>query len=356
MFLFSSGDSLAQRALSVGLATLFFVTAAAAQERMPTPWASPASEVSQVIGITDVTVTYGRPAVKGRAIWGSLVPYDQVWRAGANENTTISFQHDMKLEGQPLAAGVYGFHTIPHKDKWTLIFSRNATSWGSYRYDPAEDALRVDVTPVAAEFTEWLAYEFVDLGDSKATLRLRWDKLAVPLHITVDTPAIVMANARDVYLRGIPGFTWQGWNSAASYALMNKVNLDEALAWSERSVRMEPHFANLWTQGGLLEAMGKGTEAKATKDKALAMASETDLNTIGYEYLSAGHTEEALAIFRRNVEAHPESWNVYDSLAEALATKGDKQQAIELYGKALSMTSDEAQKTRIRDTLKALGG
>src|SRR6185503_497495 len=111
------------RTIAIGLATLFFVEVAFGQDRLPTPMASSASTVSQTIGLTDVTVTFGRPAVKGRAIWGALVPYEQVWRAGANENTTISFENDVKVEGQPLAAGTYGLHTIPHKDKWTVIFS-----------------------------------------------------------------------------------------------------------------------------------------------------------------------------------------------------------------------------------------
>jgi hypothetical protein len=137
------------RTIAVALATLFFVEAATAQQRLPTPWASPASTVSQVIGITDVTVTFGRPAVKGRTIWGGLVPYEDVWRAGANDNTTITFANDVKVDGQPLPAGTYGLHMIPHKDTWTIIFSHNSTSWGSFSYDQKEDALRVDVTPVA---------------------------------------------------------------------------------------------------------------------------------------------------------------------------------------------------------------
>jgi tetratricopeptide (TPR) repeat protein len=176
------------------------------------------------------------------------------------------------------------------------------------------------------------------------------------MQISVDTTAVVLDNARNVYLRGIPRFSWDGWNSAARYCLMKKVNLDEGLTWAKRSVAMGANFQNLWTEGGLLEALGKKDEAKAVQDKALTLAAEADLNTLGYEYLQGGHLDDALAIFRRNVEAHPDSWNTYDSLAEACAAKGDKKTAIEMYGKALTMAPDDAQKTRIQAALASLGG
>jgi tetratricopeptide (TPR) repeat protein len=328
---------------------------AAAQERLPTPWASPASTVSQTVGVTEITVTAGRPAVKGRTIWGDVVPYGEVWRAGANENTTVCFEHDVTIEGQALAAGTYGVHVIPEQDRWTVIFSRNATSWGSYSYDAKEDALRVEVTPAAAPFTEWLTWEFDDLATGSATLRLRWEKLAVNLKLSVDTPAIVLDHARNVYLRGIPGFLWEGWNSAAAYCLANKVNLEEGLAWAQRSVGLQANFTNLWTQGGLLAALGRTDEAARVKDKAMALAGEAELNALGYQFLQTGKLEDALAIFRRNAELHADSWNVHDSLAEAYAVKGEKALAIENYGKALSMTQDPTQKQRIEGELKKLG-
>ncbi len=328
---------------------------ALAQDRLPQPWASPACRVNQTIGITEVQVTAGRPAVKGRVIWGDLVPYGEVWRAGANENTTVCFENDVTIEGKPLAGGHYGVHMIPQKDRWTVIFNKNAAGWGSYSYDEAEDALRVDVTPAAAPFTEWLTWEFDDLTSTSATLRLRWEKLAVNVKIGVDTPKVVLDYARDNYLRGINKFYWQGWDNAAKYCLNNKVNLDEGLTWAERSVSMQPSFTNLWTQGGLLAALGRNDEATAVKDKAMALAGEADLNTLGYQYLQSGKLDEALAVFKKNVDLHGDSWNVHDSLAECYAMKGDKAKAIEFYGKALSMTTDEEQKTRIKGELKKLG-
>src|SRR6202047_2615686 len=145
----------------------------------------------QPIGLTDITVNYCRPLVGGREIWGNAVPYGQVWRSGANENTTISFTDDVSVEGHPLAAGTYGLHTIPNADQWTIIFSKNSTSWGSFSYDEIEDALRVNVRPVAAENRDSLAYTFDDMKLDSATVTLRWGKVAVPFHVKVDTNAIV---------------------------------------------------------------------------------------------------------------------------------------------------------------------
>ena len=329
---------------------------ASAQDQMPHPWASPASKVTQTIGITEVAVTAGRPAVKGRTIWGDVVPYGEVWRAGANENTTFSCANDITVEGKPLPAGVYGVHVIPTQTKWTVIFSRNSTSWGSFTYDKAEDALRVDVTPVAVPATEWLTWEFDDLSDNGATLRLRWEKLAVNLKLGVDTPQVVLANVRDSFLRGVNGFFWAGYEEAARYCLDHKVNLEEGLTWAERSVSIQPNFRNMWTQGGLLAALGRADEAAAVKDRALASAGENDLNTLGYQFLQSGKVDDALTVFKKNVDLHgAESWNVHDSLAECYAMKGDKAKAIEGYNKALSMTTDPAQKTRIQGELRKLG-
>ena len=136
--------------------------------------------VTQRIGITDITINYHRPLIKGRKVWGGLVPYGQPWRAGANENTTISFSDPVTIEGQPLAAGTYGLHMIPTETDWTIAFSKTNTAWGSFTYDKAEDALRVTVKPAASDFHEALTYDFDDLGPDSTVVTLRWEKLAVP--------------------------------------------------------------------------------------------------------------------------------------------------------------------------------
>ena len=340
-------------ACSLGAVTL--APTVSAQERLPQPWASPRAQYTQRIGITDVTVDAGRPAVKGREVWGGLVPWNEVWRCGANENTTIHFANDVQIEGQPLPAGTYGLHMIPTPDRWTVIFSRNSTSWGSFSYDEKEDALRVEVKPESAPMQEWLTYAFDDLSANGATLRLHWEQLAVPIRITVDTPKVVLDNARNNYLRGVNKFSWQGWNNAARYCLQNKVNLDEALEWSANSVAMQERFENLWLRARLLDATGKTADAQTTRDRALTLGAEADINTAGYELLQSGKAADALALFQRNAERFPDSWNAWDSLAEANEKTGDKTKAIELYKKALAMAPAD-QQGRIEGIIKGLEG
>jgi hypothetical protein len=330
--------------------------ATVAQERLPPVWDSPQASVSQTIGISDVTVSYHRPGVKGRTIWGDVVPWGEVWRAGANENTTITLSHPVTVQGQPLAAGTYGLHVLPAQGgPWTVIFSRNASSWGSYHYSQAEDALRVTTTTVEAPFTEWLTYDFSALERDSAVLSLRWERLAVPLTLGVDTDAVMLAYVRDEYLRGIPGFSWQGWDNAAEYCLRNGINLEEALQWSQRSTGISATMTNLTTQAGLLEKLGRKDEAAALRDQALALATEPELNALGYQHLQRNEVAKAIELFKRNLAAHPGSWNAHDSLAEAYQAGGDKAQAIELYRKALALVQDEPNRARITGILKTLG-
>jgi len=173
------------RSVAAGALAIAFAAAApcALSDSVKIPDASQKAAVSQTIGMTDVAVSYHRPVVNKREIWGKLVPYDQVWRAGANENTTVSFSTPVTIEGKPLAAGTYGLHMLPGKDSWTVIFSKNSTSWGSFSYDEKEDALRVTVKPHVAPFREALAYEFEDVKTDSAVLELDWEKLAVPVRI-----------------------------------------------------------------------------------------------------------------------------------------------------------------------------
>jgi hypothetical protein len=329
---------------------------------LPAPWASPRAQVSQVIGISTVTIDfdYGRPAVKERAVWGGLVPWGEVWRAGANENTTIELTHDALVEGKPLPAGWYGLHMLPREDGVTVIFSSNAQSWGSYRYTSDEDVLRVEVKFADAPHQEWLAFEFDALTANDAVCKLRWGTKAVPFRIAFDTPNIVLANARDSYLRDLTGFFPQAWANAAAYCLTQGINLEEGLQWAERSLAMDPSFKGYGLKAALLEKLGRASEATAAREAAaplMAQASETELNQHGYELLQSGQLDAAIKAFEFNTQQHPSSWNVWDSLGEAYATKGDKAKARELYAKALSMVgSDTENKTRIQKVLKELGG
>jgi tetratricopeptide (TPR) repeat protein len=328
--------------------------AAVAQPALTLPEASPEASVSQKVGLTEIVIRYHRPAVNKRTVWGDLVPYDEVWRAGANENTTISFSTPVTINGKPLAAGTYGLHMIPTKGDWTIAFSKMNVAWGSFSYDEKEDALRVTAKPQAAEFEERLSYRFDDPTEKSVTVAMTWEKVEVPFRVEVDTPSVVIASLRNE-LRGLPRFGWQGWNGAAAYAMRNKVNLDEALTWVDRSISMQENFTNLRTKAGILEAKGDAKSAAELRAKAMSIATEADINNYGYQLLGAGKIDEAIEVFRKNVKDHPQSWNTYDSLGEAYGQKGDKKLAAENYRKAQNMTKDPEQKKRIAGILAKMG-
>jgi hypothetical protein len=334
------------------------------------------ASVIQHIGLVEVRIDYSSPDVTGPngenrtgKIWGDLVPWGFVdlgfgtakegpWRAGANENTVFTVSHDVVVEGKPLPAGSYGLHMAPQPDEWTIIFSKNSRSWGSFFYDSAEDALRVKVKPQPAEFREWLTYDFVDREPAKATVALHWEKLRVPF--TIEVP-----NAVDLYvenlrneLRGPAGFGWQGWNQAANYLLTNDKNLEEALEWVEVSIARpfvgQEMFQNLQTKALLLTKLRRGDEAEPVLAKLVEMGNENQLNNLGYAFLNQmKDPDRAITLFKKNVADHPKSWNVHDSLAEAYAVKGDKTQAREHYQHALAL-APENQKKRIEGILAKL--
>lgn len=323
-----------------------------AQQNLTTPQASQKASVSQRVGLTDIIVNYHRPAVNNRTVWGGIVPYDQVWRAGANENTTISFSTDVMVENKKVAAGTYGLHMIPTKNLWTIIFSNDNAAWGSFFYNEKNDAVRFTVTPVASDFQEWLSYSFDQLSATATTLTLKWEKLSIPIKIEVDVNQTVIASMGKE-LTGIPGFFWQGWNQIALYALTNNYNLEKASVWVEKSIGINKNLTNLMTKSLILESMGKSQEAEKIKNEAFALPGidETQVNALGYQLMGIGKIDEALKVFEKNTVDHPDSWNAWDSLAEGLLTKGDKVKSKQLYEKALSMAPDN-QKDRIKGILE----
>jgi hypothetical protein len=320
---------------------------------LTTPDVSPAASVTQIVGLTEMTVSYHRPATNGRKIWGALVPYDAVWRAGADENTTVSFSTPVTVNGAKLAAGTYGLHMIPTAGAWTVIFSKEAGAWGSFSYDQKEDAARVTATPQAAANQERLGFSFDEPTRDGVTLAMRWEKVRLPIDIRVDVARTVLDNYL-AQLRGLPRFGWQGWNQAANWAAQNNIDLDNAMGWVDRSISMNRNFTNLNTKALVSEKKGNQAEAAKLRSDAFAIATEVELNAYGYQLISQQKTDDAIAIFERNVQAHPQSWNVYDSLAEAYGIKGDKKKAIDNYSKALNLTTDAAQKTRISGTIEQL--
>lgn len=335
------------------LAGLLAAPARAQVAPLKLPAESPAASVVQTVGMTQVEVRYARPAVKGRTIWGTLVPWGEVWRAGANENTTLSVSSPVVVAGTTLPAGTYGLHAIPGEKEWTFVLSKQAKAWGSYGYDPKEDALRFPVVPEPAPFVERLQYTLDDPTGSTVVVALRWESLRLPFRLEFDTKSVVVASLRD-QLRGAPQFFWQGWNQAAAWCLKNDTNLDEALAWADRSIAIQPNYSNQSTKAKLLEKRGDPKGAAELRAKAEAMATEVEINALGYELMGAGKSAEAIAVFERNTRDHPESWNAWDSLAEAKAAAGDRKGARANYAKALARVRDEVQKKRIAAELEKL--
>jgi tetratricopeptide (TPR) repeat protein len=345
--------------------TLAWATLAATSSLMPAPdllaqapplvlpKQSPRASVSQTVGLTEISIRYDRPAVNGREIWGKLVPFDTVWRAGANENTVIAFSSPVRIGGQTLAAGRYGVHMIPTQGDWTIILSKQANAWGSFSYDPEEDALRFTTSPAPGEMHERLAYTLDDPTEGSVVATLRWEKLAVPFTIAVDTKAVVTDSLRQ-QLRGLGRFFWQPWSQAAAWCAANGVNLEEATAWADRSIAINENFTNLRVKAALLGQRGDAAGAAAAAQRSLAVATEADMNTYGYLLMGQGKVDSAIVVFRKNTRDYPKSWNTYDSLAEAYATKGDKKLAVENYSKALGMVQDPNQKQRIQGTLAQL--
>lgn len=330
---------------------LFSVITITAQQNLTTPQVSQKASVSQRIGLTDIVVNYHRPAVNNRTVLGGIVPYDQVWRAGANENTTISFSTDVIVEQNKILAGTYGLHMIPTKNTWTIIFSKDNAAWGSFFYNEKNDAVRFTVVPVAGEFQEWLSYSFDGLSASSATLSLKWEKFCIPIKIEINVNETVIASM-EKELTGIPGFFWQGWNQIATYSLGNNYNLDKALAWVDKSIGINKNLTNLMTKSLILESKGNLREAEIIKKEAFALPGidEAQINALGYQLMGIGKTDEALKVFEKNTVDYPNSWNVWDSLAEGLLIKGDKVKAKQFYEKALGMAPD-TQKDRIKGIL-----
>ena len=283
--------------------------------------------VSQRIGITDITINYHRPLANGRQIWGKVVPYGEVWRAGANENTTIRFTDPVTIEGQALDKGTYGLHMIPGETEWTVIFSKNAAAWGSFTYKQEEDALRVKVKPQAAEMHDALAYDFDDVKPDSTVVTMRWEKVAVPFKVHVDVNEIVTASIHN-QIHGINQYYWEGWDDAAQYFLVNKINLDEALKYEDLSIQNEERYDNLMNKSKVLEAMGRKQDADSFLARALDKANALQLYAYARQLQGEKKQDEAMAVFQSTAKKFPDYWTTHLGLARVYSAKGDFDNAV----------------------------
>lgn len=331
------------------------------------------SAVSERIGITDVSIHYGRPHVKGREgkIWGQLVPFGFTdlgfgtskaapWRAGANENTTIEFSTDVTVEGKPLAAGKYGFFVAVYADKCTLIFSNNSTSWGSFFYNQNEDVLRVDVKqqPLAAN-TEWLTFSFEDQTSDAAIIALTWEKWKIPFTVKVDLVKTQLESFRRE-LKSDKGFTYDAWVQAANFCADNNTNLEEGLQWADYGVNGEfigeKNFQSFSAKARILDLLKRTKEASDLMQQAIPLGSMMELHNYGRMLLSQKRVQAAYDVFKQNYDAHPNTFTTNMGMARGLSAKGNYKEALNYAQAALPQVPDPGNKVNVEkmiETLKA---
>ena len=353
------------------------ITATAQNLTTPPNGGNKKASVSERIGITDVTIHYDRPHVNGREgkIWNDLVPAgftdlgfgtskSAPWRGGANENTTITFSTDVMIEGKPLPAGTYGFFVAMGNGDATLIFSNNSTSWGSFFYDPKEDALRVTVKTVPlSESVEWLKYEFIDEsvnGNNEtkfsAVVALMWEKLEIPFKIEVDYVKTQLAMFKNE-LRSDKGFTPDTWVAAAQFAAENN-DLEDALQWSDYSINGrfigQKNFKTLSTKAMILEKQGKSDDAAAQMKEALPLGTMQDLHQYGRQLITEKKPKEALEVFKVNAQKNPNVFTTDMGLARGYSANGDYKNALKYIKLAQPLAPNQANKDAIDKMIKML--
>ena len=353
--------------LCTAVALLIAVTAGNVLAQITTPRTpSPAAKLTQTIGISQVTIDYSRPKVNNRQVWGALVPYgwnvqafgagnSAPWRAGANENTVITFSHPAKIEGQNVPAGSYGlFFVINQDNTGEVILSKDYRSWGSFFYDQKQDQLRAKIQLRDVAHTESLTYDFVNLAKNTGELVLNWEKKQFPVKVEFAVDAIVMANA-DAELKGPIGFNAQGFVSAANYAMLNNVNQEQAMRWIEQAIAQNKNFNSLNIKAGLLRNAGKTADADKTMAEAMGIATEVELNAYGYQLMGLNQNDKAVEVLALVTQRYPKSANAWDSLGEAYATKGDKDNAIKSFKKALALNPPANVRANSEKFLKQYG-
>jgi len=333
--------------------------------------------VTQGLGLVTVSIDYHSPRVvrngddrRGK-IYGKLVPYGMQktlgygtctqcpWRAGANENTIFTTSHDVKIEGQPLPAGSYGLHMIPGETDWTIIFSKNSSSWGSFWYDPSQDALRVNVKPAKSEYHEFLTYEFPEREIGRAVAAMKWEDLSVPFTITVDNPYELYIGQLRNQLHGAAS-TPENWDAAARFALRAQVAPKDALQWAQDAVNPNyggrEDFQTLSTLSEAQEANGLTAEAKATQEKALNSPTATviDIHQYGRQLMAQGKKAEALAVFELNAKKHPNEWPVNVGLARGYSAAGRYKEALKYAKLAQAQAPDEGNRNSLKTGIEKL--
>lgn len=326
--------------------------------------------VSEQIGIVKISIHYSRPGVKGREgkIWNTQIAhygfvdqghgtsYAAPWRAGANENTTMSFSHPVKIEGKDLAAGTYGFFIALGETESTLIFSKVSNSWGSFYYDPAEDALRVTVKNKALDSSvEWLKYEFLDQTENSATIAMSWEKRMILFKVEADTKTLQIASFKSEFRTTRP---YYDYIQAVRYCIDNNIELEQALAWMDRAIYFrimgEKNFRTLSTKAAVLMKMERVDEAKKVMEEALPLGTMQDVHFYGRQLLSMKQSDEAMKVYKKNYEKYPNQYTTNVGLGRAYSAKGDFKKALTYMKAALPQAPDEGNKTSVEAMIQKL--
>jgi len=327
--------------------------------------------VSEQVGLTNITINYSRPSLKGREgkIWGELVPFGYnylgfgtsrtaPWRAGANDCTTIEFSTDVTIEGKQLAAGKYGFFIATGKEESTLIFSKNSTTWGSFFYNPEEDALRVSCRQqVLDKSIEFLQFVFLNQTNSGATIALQWEKWMFPFKVETDVKKNQATSFRKE-LQGHKGFSSQVFVQAANWCADNNTNLEEGLSWAESAITEqyigEKNFETLATKARLLKLLGKAPESAAIMQEAIPLGSMIEVHNYARQLMGAKNTAAAAVIFKENYKKFPNVFTTNMGIARALSSEGKFKEALKYATAAKPQAPDDANKSMVSEVIGKL--
>ncbi len=353
---------------TLALVAIFFMSIPI-EAQLNLPRGSQQATVKQRVGVTDIYITYSRPKVNKREIWGKLVPYgmnnlgfgtakESPWRAGANENTIIKFTDDVTIEGTPVKAGKYGLHMVVKENgDADIILSKDTKAWGSYFYDPTNDVAKVTVKTQEVPHRELLTFDFVDVQANSATAALIWEKKQIPFKIEVPVTDIVMADIRNA-MKGQKGFARANWEQAANWAANNGGDLNEALQWIDGARQgqffSQKTFANAQIKAGILNKMNKQEEGLKLMDESLKDGTVIQVHGYGRQLITLGLKDKAMEVFKWNAANNKNTWPVNYGLARAHSAKGDYKTAIKYLNKALALAPGDPQKGRVQANIDKL--
>ena len=345
---------------------------ATAQMDLPPVGLNPRTTISEEVGITSITIKYSRPGVKGREgkIWGGVVAngfgafsfitngMTSPWRAGANEATVISFEHDVKVEGKELKAGTYALLMAMGADNVTVIFSKQTDAWGSFYYKPEEDILRVNVKPALLDKSvEWLKYEFIDHKEKSCVIALQWEKMSVPFKVEIDVDNIVLARMRAEFT-GVKGFVSANRLQASTYCFDKNINMEEALGWAQSAITGKPFgqsgfdaYTNLATG---YEKLNRLSQADSVMNEGLAIANINQYINYGRSMITQKRSDRAIEVMLGARAKFGDVYATNNGLSYAYSAKGDFKKAMDFANKSLVQAAGQQAKTKVTANIEKL--